>query len=194
MIIYKSKYNIRRNFKKLITIYGYLCKIQMNYQIKLPIEPHSSFSLQSFPQQPFLNASHTIQTYIIHKLHSIFAFGRVQTRFLTQRSAHEVIRIVMHLSQKSILGLKLSRKLFSLHQRSILPLQLPFYPLLPCLARVHHWIDKFLLLFLQKVGDFADFFIQNKSLQHHLIIHISICIFFTKLNISLRILYLLLLL
>jgi len=166
----------------------------MNYQIKLPIEPHSSFSLQSFSQQPFLNALHTIPTYIIHKLHSIFAFGRVQTRFLAQRSAHEVIRIVMHLSQKSILGLKLSRKLFSLHQRSIFPLELPFYPLLPCLARVHHWIDKFLLLFLQKVGDFADFFIQNKSLQHHLIIHVSIRIFFTKLNISLRILYLLLLL
>lgn len=166
----------------------------MNYQIKLPIEPHSSFSLQSFPQQPFLNASHTIQTYIIHKLHSIFAFGRVQTRFLTHMGAHEVIRIMMHLAQKTILRLKLSRKLVPLHQRSIFPLELSFYPLLPSLARVHHGIDKFLLLFLQKVGDFADFFIQNKSLKHHLIIHVTICIFFTQLDISLRILYLLLLL
>jgi len=108
--------------------------------------------------------------------------------------ADEIICIVMHLPQKSILRLKLSRKVFSLHQRRILPLKLPFYPLLPCLSRVNHRINKFLLFLFEEVRDLADFFPQNQSLQHDLIVHISIRIFFTQLEVGIGILYLLLLL
>lgn len=98
--------------------------------------------------------------------------------------AHEVVCVMVHFPQQPILGLQILREVGSFNERSILPVELAFQPLLPRLSRVDYWVHQFLLLLLQEVGHFFRGLVEHQPLQQHFVVHVSVRVLLAELGIG----------
>ena len=121
-------------------------------------------------------------------LRSFLVLFRVETGLLCEVGAHEIVSEVVHLPQHSILGLQVLRQLRPLHQRRVLPLQLPLQPLLPGLTWVNHWVLQLDLFLLEEVGHFLSRSALYQSFQELLVVDVPIRVLLAQLRVGLRIL------